>query len=252
MTPKYDPETILDNGGANDNDQTKTRTSAVAAARNSTAIAAIEALGAIVSNIDTAGYGSSSKPMLSFKSREGTWQIGHQRTIPEKDVPWMINVITAEHGYVCFGENNKPISRMAPAHKPMPDQADLPDTGFKWNEQKAFQLKCLEGADQDVEVEFRTTTVGGVQAFNELFEQVKSRFNGGRHENKLFPIVQLDQTSYPHPEYGKINNPVFTVVGWATSEGPEQKPAPASPPPPKSPPSATTASEQPRRRQRVI
>ena len=87
MTPKYDPETILDNGGANDNDQTKTRTSAVAAARNSTAIAAIEALGAIVSNIDTAGYGSSSKPMLSFKSREGTWQIGHQRTIPEEGAP---------------------------------------------------------------------------------------------------------------------------------------------------------------------
>jgi hypothetical protein len=238
-----------DNGDAeNGAAETKAKTSVAAAAMGSTAPASLQAIGAVIGGIDPSGHGSSSKPMLSYKSREGSWQIGRQRNIAEEGARWIVNVLTATHGYVCFDGNNKPTSKMTPAHTPMPNKAELPDTGFEWNVQKAFELKCLDGQDQGAEVEFRTTADGGIRAFNDLFDAVKARYNSGKHDD-LFPIVKLEQSSY-HNSYGRIADPVFHIVGWATIDGPqsEPEPAPTSPPPPKSPPGSTTRSEQPRRR----
>jgi hypothetical protein len=268
MVRRTDHETTSDNKGpANDNSKTndnnlggtaepEANTSVAAAAKSSTAMTSLQALGDIVNNIDTSGSGGASKPLLSFKSREHSWQIGRQRNVVEDGSNWLVNVLSAEHGYVYFDNDNKPTSKMVPAHKPMPDRTELPDVGFDWNDQRSFELKCLDGQDQGAEVEFRTTSYGGIAAFNELFDAVKARFNGGQHEGKLFPKVQLEQTSYPHPSYGKIANPVFVITGWSTIDGPSPdggqpmpQPAPASPPPPKSPPAVTaTTPEQPRRR----
>jgi hypothetical protein len=260
MLRQTDHDPANDNSKTNDNNlggtaeptASTSAAAAAAAAKSSTAMTSLQALGEIVNNIDTSGSGGSSKPMLSFKSREGSWQIGRQRNIVEADSNWLINILTAEHGYVAFDNDNKPKSVMAPAHKPMPDRAELPDIGFEWNEQRSFELKCLDGQDQGIEVEFRTTTYGGIAAFNDVFDEVKTRFNGGQHEGKLFPKVRLEQSSYPHPSFGKIANPVFTIVGWETVDGPTSEPAPTPtptpPPPPKTPPAAAAAAEQPRRR----
>jgi hypothetical protein len=267
MSRQTDHETTNDKGPANDNSKTtdnnlggtaepKANTSVAAATKSSTAIASLQALGDIVNNIDTSGASGSSKPMLSFKSRECSWQIGRQRNVVEDKSSWLVNVLSAEHGYVYFDNDNKPTSKMVPAHKPMPDRAELPEAGFDWNEQRSFELKCLDGQDQGAEVEFRTTTYGGIAAFNDLFDAVKARFNSGQHDGKLFPKVKLEQSAYPHPTYGKTANPVFDIVGWTTIDGPGPnggqplpQPASASPPPPKSPPgTVTTTPEQPRRR----
>ena len=134
--------------------------------------------------------------MLSFKREgNGTWMYGQKRTIPEEGSTWTINPYTAKHGYICFGENNKPIGeRPVSISKPMPDTTDLPDNGFKWKEQKAVQLKCTKGADAGTEVEYKPTTVGGIQAINELIEAIRDRINGGQHQDKRSPIVHLEKT----------------------------------------------------------
>ncbi len=67
----------------------------------------------------------------------------------------------------------------------MPDVAELPDTGFEWQEQWAVNMKCINGADAGTEVIFKTTTVGGIQAIAGLIEAVRDRLNGGQHDGKV-------------------------------------------------------------------
>ena len=54
--------------------------------------------------------------------------------------------------------------RLVSVSQPIPVVEELPDTGFPWQEEWCVSLKCLDGADADVEMMFKATTVGGVQA----------------------------------------------------------------------------------------
>jgi hypothetical protein len=258
-------EMIWDNGGDNDNNvgraapatETKTGTSAVAAFKSSTAITSLEDVRALVGKIDTTGTSTSSgNPLLTYSSREGVWQLGRLKNAPDENARWLVNVVDAKHGYVSFDadNNNKPKSVMTPAYTPMPDYTALPNTGFPWNPQKSFSLKCLEGPDYGVEADFKTTTEGGFTAFNDLIDQVKSRAASGQRD--LFPEVLIKQDSYTHKKYGHTNVPMFVIVGWTSIDGPEPKqepvptpaPKPTSPPPSTPPRSAAAAADQPRRR----
>ena len=135
--------------------------------------------------------------------------------------------------------------QLLPVSKPMPDASRLPDKGFEWQQQWAVNMKCLSGADAGIEVAFKTTTVGGIQAVAGLIGAVRDRLNGGQHDGKIVPIVHLEKDSYPHEKHGKTWYPVLTITDWMPLSGPTT--APTSPPPPPPPPS-TSAAEQPRRR----
>ena len=121
----------------------------------------------------------------------------------------------------------------------MPDVTELPDKGFEWQEQWAVNLKCIDGADAGTEVVYKPTTVGGIQAIAGLIEAVRDRLNGGQHDGKVAPIVQLEKDCYQHGQYGSVWTPLLTIVDWMSLDGPAPAPAPASPPP---------STEQPRRR----
>jgi hypothetical protein len=71
-----------------------------------------------------------------------------------------------------------------------------------------------------------------------LIETIRDRFNGGQHDEKIVPIVQLQTDSYRHPQHGPVGTPVLTIVDWMSLAGPAPAPKPVSPPP----------TEQPRRR----
>ena len=125
-----------------------------------------------------------------------------------------------------------------PISEPLPDVTKLPDKGFPWQQQMAVNLKCVSGTDAGTEVVFKTNTEGGKGEVIRLIEAVRDRLSG-QHEGKVSPIVQLENSSYPHQQYGKTWVPVLTVVDWMSLDGPAPAPEPASPPPP---------TEQPRRR----
>ena len=91
----------------------------------------------------------------------------------------------------------------------MPNVAELPDLGFEWQEQWAVNMKCLNGADAGVEVIFKMSTVGGIQAIAGLLDAVRDRLNGGQHDGKVVPIVLLEKDSYQHGQYGKTWTPVL-------------------------------------------
>jgi hypothetical protein len=134
----------------------------------------------------------------------------------------------------------------------MPDITQLPDTGFKWQEQWAVNLKCIDGTDAGTEAVFKTSTDGGVKAVAGMIDVVRDRLNGGQHDGKVAPIVHLEKDSYQNPQYGKTWYPVFTLVDWMPLSGPVPAPEPTSPPPPTPPPKPPAAAEQaasaPRRR----
>jgi hypothetical protein len=244
MTKKEDHDRDRDPGPANDNGGP----GAIAPAPAGGALAALTGLATVLNKVDTASVaGRSGLPMLSFKARDnnGTWLIGQKKIVVEADSRWAINPQTFKWGYICFDNDNKPTERIVPVSQPKPDVAELPDTGFEWQEEWAVNMKCTSGADTGTEVTFKASTVGGIQAIAGMIDTIRDRLNGGMHDGKISPIVLLEKDSYQHGEHGKTWYPVLSIVDWMPLSGPTT--APASPPPtPPTPPVA--AAEQPRRR----
>jgi hypothetical protein len=228
-------------GAANDN-------GAVAPAPAGSVLASLAALSTALNKVDIGAIaGRSGLPLMQFKSREnnGTWSFGQRRTVPENGSRWAINPLTYMWGYVGFDESRRAHERLVPVSHPKPEIADLPDLGFKWQEQMAVNMKCLDGADAGTDVVFKSATDGGVKAIAGSLAAVRDRLNGGEHDGKVSPIALLEKDWYPHPERGRTWFPLITIVEWMALSGPAPAPGPA-PPPPASPP--PPANDQPRRR----
>jgi hypothetical protein len=246
--PDHDFNDRLDHDNDNGRDQHE---HAVAAAPTGGALASLAALGKTLNAVDTTSViGGGGMPMLSFKREgDGTWAYGQKRIIVEDGSLWGVNPLSFRYGYICFGDgNSKPLGeRLVPVSQPKPDATELPDHGFPWVEQWCVKLKCINGTDAGVEVDYKPTTVGGIQAIAGLIEAVRDRLNGGEHGGKVAPIVQLHKDSYQKPPYGRVWVPRPDIVDWMPLSGPaggggrRQPPAPTSPPP----------AEQPRRNRRA-
>jgi hypothetical protein len=227
-----DREPANDNGGQ-----------AVAPTLTGGALTSLAALGATLNKVDTSSIsGRSGHPMLQFtREGDGRWSFGQRRTVVENNSRWATNPTTFKWGFICFNDANKVIGdRLVSVAQAKPNVAELPDLGFEWSEQWAVSLKCLDGADAGMEVVYKPTTVGGIQAVAGLIETVRDRLNAGEHGGKVAPIVLLEKSSYAHSQYGKVWTPLLTIVDWMPLEGPAPAPTPttAAPPP----------VDQPRRR----
>jgi hypothetical protein len=205
--------------------------------------------------VNTATYiGRTGRPMLLFKSREGsgTWGFGQKRTIPEEGSRWAVNPLTFKWGWISFADNKKVAGEeMVSVTQPKPEFAKLPDAGFPWQEQWSVDMKCLDGADAGIEVTHKANTDGTRSAIVSLFDQVRSQIiseqQAGKklHDSKIVAIILLEKDSYPHAKHGPISIPVLNLVDWMTLDGPT--PAPTPEPAPTSGPTSS-AAEQPRQR----
>jgi hypothetical protein len=232
INPKHDHN--HDGGPANDNGRPGRRTIIAGGA-----LTALAALSAALNNVDTASaIGRSGLPMLLFKRDDGgTWAHGQRRTVVEGGSAWAINPTSFRWGFICFDNNNKVVGeRLVPVSQPKPDVTELPDKGFKWVEQWCVNLRCISGADAGIEVTYKPTTVGGIQAVAGLIEAVRDRLNSSAHDGKVAPVVRLEKDSYQHSQFGRVWTPVLEIVDWMPLSGPAPAPKPASPPPPAEPP----------------
>jgi hypothetical protein len=222
----------------NDNDPKKAPVAVMPAGG---ALASLTALGTVLNAVDTASViGRSGMPMLQFKrDGSGVWSYGQKRIVVEDGSRWAANPTTFKRGYICFDKSKKVVGeRLVSVSQAMPSLAELPDKGSPWQEQWAFNLKCLDGADAGTEVIYKPTTVGGLQAVAGLIEAVRDRLASSQHDNKVSPIVLLEKDSYLHSEHGKQWTPILTIIDWMSLSGPAPAPKPEAPPP----------TEQPRRR----
>jgi hypothetical protein len=216
------------------------------------ALMSLTELQAVFNRVNTAPVtGRSGLPLLLFKREgDGTYSYGRKRIIPEAGSHWAANIFTFQFGYVYFDAANKPTEVMVSVSQPKPDLTTLPNAGFRWQEQWSVNLKCLDGADAGTEVNFKMATVGGVKAIAGTLDLVRDRLNGGRHGGDLAPIVLLEKGSYPHPQFGRVWEPILTLTGWMSPYGPAPTPQvpPPQPTPPQTPTPQAPTAEQPRRR----
>jgi hypothetical protein len=205
-------------------------------------------LPAALSNVlRSANVGRSSKPIISFRSREdGTWTIGQRGTVIEENTAVAINLASLRHGYISFSEDNKVLGEhLVPASQPKPVVTELPNHGAPWQEQLSVDMKLIDGVDAGSEGTYKPTTLGGKDVLLGVLDAALNRIQSDQYDGENVPVVRLGRDSYQHQKYGRVWVPLLTIVDWMSPEGP----APAvSPSPPRPPAPATPAAEQPRRR----
>jgi hypothetical protein len=141
--------------------------------------------------------------------------------------------LTIQWGCISFGDGNKVIGeRLVPISQPKPLIADMPDTGFPWQEEWSVNMKCLDGADAGVEVIFKATTDGAIKAIVLLVDELRNRLNGNQHDGKIVPIVLLEKDGYQHPKHGPTAIPVLAIISWMSLDGPTPTSTPVEPTPP--------------------
>jgi hypothetical protein len=240
---KNDRDHDRDSDHANDNgDHERPGGKQVAPAPAGGALTSLAALQTALAGVNTAAIiGRTGLPMMLFKREgSGTWGFGQKRTIPEAGSRWAVNPLTFKYGFICFNDAHKVVDeRLVPVSQPKPVLTELPDTGFKWQEEWSVNMKCLDGADAGVETVFKATTDGGVKAIAIMVDQVRDRINNGQHDGKIVPIVLLEKDSYPHTQFGKVWIPILTIVDWMSLDGPAPPPTPVE---------STLPVDQPRRR----
>jgi hypothetical protein len=127
-------------------------------------------------------------------------------------------------GWVRFEEAKvvaRRIGKIADGYKP-PQRDELPDNDPKnWTEKDAkgeprdpwvaqWFLPLITLETDDI-VTFVTGSKGGILAVANL-----CRVYGHKSRNGLLPIVALRTRSYKHPQYGRIETPDLSIVGWDT------------------------------------
>lgn len=215
------------------------------------ALASLQSLKAGLTNVRSSVRVASGDPFLRLLT-DGTWVYGSDDTEVQEGSLWAIHPASLQHGFVKwtdYDEDEKRSNeivdeRMVPMTAALPNVEELPKTEWKWAQQLSLVVVCVSGEDKGTQVLFKTTSVGGKKAVNELLDAILAQLD--TDPAHPVPVVNLEVGSYKHRKYGKTYYPILTIKKWValdakTLEG--SKPADAADPQP-----AQVAPAQSRRR----
>ncbi len=206
---------------------------------------------------DVGGAFDSGVAFMAFR-KTGEWEYGLEEVEADPAGTWLINPGEFMHGWVAWDKANRsagPVGEvMVPSSQALPAQASLaalPPTA-KWAKSVSIKMKAITGEDADdgAEVVWKTNSKGGLKAYAQLvsaFLQHYGEINLDERQD-VCPIVQLKNSSYKHPEYGKIFTPILEIVGWADI----QAEAAAEPEPEEDEPVQEEVTKKPARRRRRV
>jgi len=132
-----------------------------------------------------------------------------------EDEKWALNPGSFKKGYIGWkggrvvGEHMQPQWSNNVIDQSTFDHIDETSETDGWKEQHSVELKSLEDG---VEVIFKTMSVGGKNAMGKLWSAVGAQMK--ENPQRPVPIVTLSSESYPHSQYGKIFNPIFSIEDW--------------------------------------
>ncbi len=182
-------------------------------------------LGNLVAAQQVTPVSSGGDFMYLKMSKTGDWVYGSDETEVSDNSAFVIDPNSYAQGYVAWDDGELVDEKMAVAGSPPVLQADLPDISpVKWDVQVAFALKGIEGAEEGIQMLYKTSSRGGKSAIAELLSKIIARGQAG--ETDICPIVVLDKSSYKHKKYGKIFTPILTIDEWCDlpEAEPETKP----------------------------
>lgn len=191
------------------------------------AVGSLASLKSGLANVRQAIPRSSGNPFLRMQ-KDGNWVYGSDDVEVHPDQVWAVNPMDIAHGWIAWKdrpEGSKEAAqvlseRMVSLVSPKPLESDLPPvSGGSWTNQIDIPLKGVGGDDADVEVNFKTNSVGGLNESAALIDAIMKQLD--IDENKCVPLVKLANDSYKHKTYGKIYTPVFEIVGWTGMDVPE-------------------------------
>lgn len=214
-----------------------------------------KALAKGLSGISQGLHGSTTGlPFLGMKN--GIFHYGQEKIEVEEGSLWAINPYSIQHGFACWGDGELLGEVMSRFDQPPPRQDELQDFGQPWAQQIGMQLKCIDGEDAGVTVEYKSTSIGMRNAAKALIDLiVQQAQNDPEH---IVPVVELLTDSYHHKKYGEIFYPVLDPVQWLTMAGPDEAttegesdgddPLPDDTTEPEPPPTEAASSESGRKR----
>ncbi len=152
--------------------------------------------------------------------KTGHWVVGADQTEIEKPSLWAVNPFSFVHGFIAWGQGEVLAEKMYPINVDL-DSVDLgpPPSGAArgWENQLGMAVKCVQGADEELNARFSTTSVGGKRALTSLMHQVADKSDSAPEE--IVPLVELGSEYYAHKVYGRVYTPVFKIIKWIGLDG---------------------------------
>jgi hypothetical protein len=164
------------------------------------------------------------KPILRLL-KSGVWVYGANDDENQPGAELAINPRSIKHGWSCWTDypgsqkNELKGEVMTFISAPKPAKPE-PIDGFEYKPQVVFDLKYVVGDDAGLEVVYKSSSLGGLRAADNLqsalVKQIQEQVLAGTPY--VVPIVQLLAADYQHTKYGQIFTPVFEIVDWANIE----------------------------------
>lgn len=158
--------------------------------------------------------GKSGTAILKM-DKTGTWIYGIESTEVEDGAEWAIDPRSFMRGVIAWGDGEVLEEHMALVTDPVGDYGPAPQGAKKgWQKQLGFMLQCLTGEDKTLNVQYMTTSDGGLKAVGDMSKQLKEHLR--EDPTTPIPVVTLESEHYQNKKYGKIYTPVFELVRWAS------------------------------------
>jgi len=175
--------------------------------------------------------GFGGKDLLRMNEKDGTWNFGQSKEDVQKGSRWVINTRSIQHGYTCWVERGKKNELALDAMVPVTQDKGVqppPIEGKECKDTRSFDLKCLDGADKDLEAHYKSASLGCIQAVDVLMGKIYSQVAVDRVY--FCPVITLESESYWNAKWGKdIYKPIFRQIGWANMNGEMAPDGPAQP-----------------------
>jgi len=176
---------------------------------------------------------SSDKPYLSFK--DGEWTYGSEMAEVESKSLWAVNPNSFHFGLVEWCDGTVGAEILVPAGtnysiKDLELEFDPNDPKVKEHSvgpHIAVDLYCTTGDDEDVQVQFKTSTRGGVDALNKLAQKISKQAIDD--PDNVVALITLESSSYMHKKYRrKTYAPILNIKSFDNFElsGLKKKPSP--------------------------